>query len=244
MTEPVAATREQARALDAAAERHGVPAPMLMALAGFQCATLARQLLSEISAPHGEVAVMVGRGNNGEDALGCARHLSTWGFSVHCLLLGAQDQASQGGQARAAADSGAELLLARPGELDRVAGLALERPDLIIDGLLGTGAVGAPRDPTATLIHRINRSSATVLAIDLPSGLDADTGGVEGDCVRADHTLMLGAAKVGCQTPAARHWVGRLWLADIGIPAAAYHDCGLALPDHLGPDPVLLTGRP
>lgn len=244
MTEPVAATREQARALDAAAERHGVPAPMLMALAGFQCASLARRLLSEITAPHGEVAVMVGRGNNGEDALGCARHLSTWGFSVHCLLLVAGDQASQGGQARAAADSGAALLVAGPGELDRVAGLALECPDLIIDGLLGTGAVGAPRDLMATLIHRINRSSAMVLAIDLPSGLDADTGGVEGDCVRADHTLMLGAAKVGCQTPGARHWVGRLWLADIGIPAAAYHDCGLAPPDHLGPEPVSLNSWP
>jgi NAD(P)H-hydrate epimerase len=214
---------------------------MLMALASFQCASLARRLLGESAAPHGEVAVLVGRGNNGGDALGCARHLSSWGFSVRSLLLASLDQDSD--QARAAAASGVELELAGPGDLDQATGRALAHPDLIIDGLLGTGARGAPREPIATLIHRINRSSALVLAVDLPSGLDADTGQVEGDCVRADHTLMLGAAKLGCQAASARHWVGELWVADIGIPAAAYHDCGLALPDHLGPEPFALGGR-
>ena len=215
---------------------------MLMALAGFQCAALARRLLTDAAAPHGQVAVMVGRGNNGGDALGCARHLSAWGFTVRCLLLATGDEIAGGDQARAAADSGAELRVAGPGELDQATTLTLEQPDLIIDGLLGTGARGAPREEVAALIHRINRSSAAVLAIDLPSGLDADTGQVEGDCVRADHTLMLGAAKLGCQSLSARHWVGRLWLADIGIPATAYRDCGLEPPDHLGPEPIPLSG--
>ncbi|MHB1526594.1 MAG: NAD(P)H-hydrate epimerase [Candidatus Dormibacteria bacterium] len=240
----VAASREQALALDAAAARHGVSAPMLMALAGFQCAALARRLLLDTASPHGQVSVLVGKGNNGGDALGCARHLSAWGFTVRCLLVGDGEQIAAGDLARAAAGSGAELRRAGAGELDQATALTLEHPDLIVDGLLGTGARGAPRAEVAALIQRLNRSSATVMAIDLPSGLDAETGRVEGDCVRADHTLMLGAAKLGCQSLSARHWVGRLWLADIGIPAAAYRDCGLVPADHLGPEPIPLGSWP
>jgi NAD(P)H-hydrate epimerase len=114
----------------------------------------------------------------------------------------------------------------------------LAQATLVVDGVLGTGAVGAPRGELAELIGRVNRCSAIVLSIDLPSGLDCDSGLAPGDCVRADHTLMLGVAKRGCQEVSARHWVGRLWLADIGIPKSCYQVAGLEPPAHLGPDPA------
>jgi NAD(P)H-hydrate epimerase len=242
MTDSHAASSGQAEALDAAAESNGVPVQMLMALASLQCASLANSLLLDLSGPHSRVAVMVGKGNNGGDALGCARHLSSWGFEVRCLTVQPREQLAGASvaQALAAERSGVEIqpIGANPADLDTAATMVLEEADLVVDGLLGSGSRGAPRGDLAALVLRINRSSAPVLAIDIPSGLDPSTGLVEGDCVRADHTLMLGIAKVGCELPSARHWVGQLWLADIGIPAAAYRECGLMRPSGLGPEPV------
>ena len=248
MTEARTASSEQARALDAAAEAHGVPAQMLMAVASFQCASLARTLLLDLGGPRSRAAVMVGKGNNGGDALGCARHLSSWGFAVRCLTV--QPVELMGGasaaQALAAEHSGVELqsIGTTSTELDAATTAVLDEANLVVDGLLGSGSRGAPRGDLAALVLRVNRSSAPVLAIDLPSGLDPDTGQVEGDCVRADHTVMLGIAKAGCESASARHWVGQLWLADIGIPAAAYRDCGLRLPGELGPVPRSYQASP
>ncbi len=236
------ASRDQSRALDAAAERTGVPTSMLMGVAGFQVGRLASTILKEGSAPRGRVAVLAGRGSNGGDGLVAARHLATWGSEVRCLVLttGHEEAASRPDLARSAAASGAAVRTVSAGDpkIQASADWVLAEVDLVIDSLLGTGAVGAPRGEVATLIRRINRSSAVVLAVDLPSGLDADSGVAEGDCVRADHTLMLGAARLGCEQLAARHWVGRLWLADIGIPRSCYLECGLEPTSALGPDPV------
>lgn len=213
-----------------------MPVDMLMALAGFQCAVLARQLLLETSAAG--AAVLVGKGNNGGDALVCARHLQDWGIQTRVLLVAAELGGAPGGLAGAAKAAGAELVpIEANASPESTAGEVLKAAGVVVDGLLGTGVTGAPREPVAGVIRRLNRSSATVLAIDLPSGLDADQGTVVGECVRAHHTLMLGAAKAGCLRPSARHWVGRLWLADIGIPKEAYASAGLVRSPDLGPQP-------
>ncbi|MGA9775828.1 MAG: NAD(P)H-hydrate epimerase [Candidatus Dormiibacterota bacterium] len=234
------ATREAARALDGAAVEMGVPVQMLMALAGFQCASLARELLLEARGRGASAAVLVGRGNNGGDALVCARHLQDWGFAVRILLpVPAPELGASAGLAGAAVSAGAlAVALTEEPSSELATGRVLEDTALVVDGLLGTGSAGAPREPVAGVIRRVNRSSATVLAVDLPSGLDADTGTVAGECIRAHHTLMLGAPKVGCLQPPARHWVGRAWLADIGIPRAAYLRAGLDPPLVRGPAPV------
>lgn len=234
-----AASRDQSRALDAAALRAGVPGPMLMAVAGFQTARLAQRLLDEASAPRGRVAVLSGRGNNGGDGLVAARHLALWGDTVRCLWLGGAGDSDEPDLGSAVSASGGALRRLAPGgpELQGDADWALDGVDLVIDALLGTGAAGAPRGEIAAFIRRINRSSAMVLAVDLPSGLDADSGVAPGDCVRADHTLMMGVAKLGCQQLGARHWVGRLWTTDIGIPRECYLKCELDQPSGLGPDP-------
>ncbi len=235
-----AASSEQARALDLAAERQGVPSAMLMAVAGFQVARLASRLLAEMSKPSPAVAVLVGKGNNGADALVAARHLAAWGTLVRCLVLGAPLSETAVDLSRAAAAAGAQLRqgVPRGGEWLAAADWALGEASLVVDGLLGTGAKGAPRGDMAALIARVNRSSASVLAIDLPSGLDCDSGAAQGECVRADHTLMLGVAKRGCTVVEAGPWVGRPWVADIGIPGSCYLELGLELPSPMGPDPA------
>ena len=232
------ATREQALALDGAAVALGVPVEMLMALAGYQVAVLARRLALDSAGAGAQVAVVAGRGNNGGDALVCARHLMDWGLPTRVLIpVAVEELGGSAGLARAAQAAGAELLVLGDGR-GQSAERAISGASLVVDGLLGTGARGAPREPTAAVISRVNRSSAAVLAVDLPSGLDADSGEVLGECVRAHHTLMLGVAKAGCLAPGARHWVGRGWLADIGIPRDAYVRAGLAAPGWRAPEPL------
>lgn len=227
------ATREQARALDGAATQLGVPTEMLMALAGFQTATLALSLLKDSAGD--QVAVLVGRGNNGGDALVAARHLADWGTSVSVLLAGSVDELGPtSGLARAAAAAGANLLT---GYLEAGALAAVRRADLVVDGLLGIGVLGAPREPFASLIGEVNQAQRGLLAVDIPSGLDTNTGKTAGACVRATHTVMLGVAKRGCLQPEAAGWCGQLWLADIGIPRPAYSSCGLEAPVWRSPAP-------
>ncbi len=233
-----AATREQALALDGEAIALGVPVEMLMALAGYQVAVLARRLALAAAGPGAAVAVVAGRGNNGGDALVSARHLLDWGLPTRVLIpVPVEEMGATSGLARAAQGAGAELLVLGDGR-GQSAERAISGASLVVDGLLGTGSRGAPREPTAAVISRVNRSSAEVLSVDLPSGLDADTGEVLGECVRAHHTLMLGVAKAGCLAPGARHWVGRGWLADIGIPREAYVRAGLAAPGRRAPEPL------
>ncbi len=233
-----AATREQALALDGEAIALGVPVEMLMALAGYQVAVLARRLALAAAGPGAAVAVVAGRGNNGGDALVSARHLLDWGLPTRVLIpVPVEELGATSGLARAAQGAGAELLVLGDGR-GQSAERAISGASLVVDGLLGTGSRGAPREPTAAVISRVTRSSADVLSVDLPSGLDADTGEVLGECVRAHHTLMLGVAKAGCLAPGARHWVGRGWLADIGIPREAYVRAGLAAPGRRAPEPL------
>lgn len=225
------ASAEQARGLDTAALHAGVSMEALMALAGFQCARLAQQL---VAGPGGGavVAVLAGRGNNGADSLGCARHLSAWGHTVRVVVLADVDdpETNYARQITAAVAAGARLRYHGEG-LAGALEWALTDAGLVVDGLLGTGSSGPPRGGTAEAIRAINSAAATVLAIDLPSGLDATTGDIAGECVRADATLMLAIAKSGCVAESARPFVGQLWLADIGVPRGAYGAEGLVAPD-------------
>ncbi|MGH7642079.1 MAG: NAD(P)H-hydrate epimerase [Candidatus Dormibacteria bacterium] len=232
MSNGEAASSDQARALDAAAGRLGISQDALMAIASWQCARLALDILGKRAAA-GPIAVLAGKGNNGGDALGCARHLAAWGRQVRSVTLGevAESGTSYARQVQAAQAAGVEL---RPVGHDADATLdwALGPAGLVVDGLLGTGSVGAARGLVARVVRHINASAALVLAIDVPSGLDATTGIARGDCVRADATVMLAVAKLGCLAPSAP--VGELWLADIGVPSGAYSEVGLEPPSWSG----------
>jgi len=234
LTRSFAASADQARALDGAAGRLGISSDALMAVASFQCARLAQLLLVDL-ATDSPVAVLAGRGNNGGDALGCARHLAAWGHVVKAVTLAdlADPEANSSRQAQAARAAGVELRVVGAGA-DSAIDWALEGAALIIDGLLGTGGSGPIRGVVADAVRQMNANPASVLAIDVPSGLDPTRAEAGAECVRASATLMLAIPKSGCLSEHSRDLVGRLWLADIGVPAEAYLEVGFASPVFAG----------
>ncbi len=157
--------------------------------------------------PRGPVCALVGSGHNGADALVALRTLAAWGRDVRAV---------QGGSA--------------PPDPEVRAGwpIAFDAPDdflaspptngVLIDGLLGTGATGAPREPMAGLIERANALGLPIVAADLPTGADATTGEVPGACVRADLTVCFGWPKLGLLRYPARGRAGRIEVVEIGFP--------------------------
>ena len=186
----------------------GLPPHTLMRRAGLACARLALAI-----APHARrIWVAAGPGNNGGDGLEAALHLCQWGKAVEVGLLG--DPAALPDDARAA------LTRAQAAGVGITTGRAeaSQMPDLAIDALLGIGASRAPQGLLATAIARLNALRGPVLSIDLPSGLDADTGRpLSADCVSATHTLALLALKPGLFTGAGRDHCGTLWFDDLGV---------------------------
>ncbi len=202
-----APTAAEANSLDRRAIAElGVPQPVLMENAGRSAATLLARLY-----PEGPVVGVVGAGNNGGDALVLLRTLRAWGREARAVL---------------AADRSRDTLLhgwpvptTRDEDLDE-AGWAtlLAGAGVVVDGVLGTGAQGPPRKRQAAAIQRINGSGRPVLAIDVPSGIDASTGAVAGNAVQADVTVAFGAPKLGSLLHPARAHVGRLVAVEIGFP--------------------------
>ncbi len=196
----VAASRSvEARAL-ASAEPHA-----LMRRAGLAVAQLAMAV-----APHARrVWVAAGPGNNGGDGLEAAIHLRAWGREVHVSLVG--DAAALPADARNAFDRAvaAGVAIGQQGE----APPALGANDIAIDALLGIGASRAPQGRIAEAIAALNALPCALLAVDLPSGLDADTGQPLGEsCVIATYTLALLTLKPGLFTGAGRDQAGDVWL--------------------------------
>src|SRR4051812_30570637 len=166
-------TADEMRGLDRwAIERVGIPSLQLMERAGGEVARAIVALDFD-----GPVRIVCGRGNNGGDGLVVARLLREHGLSVDALLLFASEDLSA--DARANLDRADARQLAAD-ELPA----ALERSAVVVDALLGTGFTGTPRSPLGAAIEAINAAGATVVAIDVPSGLDASSGEVEGPCVR------------------------------------------------------------
>jgi hydroxyethylthiazole kinase-like uncharacterized protein yjeF len=191
------------------------------------------------------VAVLVGGGDNGGDALYAAARLARRGAAVTAILAG--PRAHPGGLAALRAAGGRSLIVEPAGAPQAGAPQAsavrhaIGHADLIIDGLLGIGGKGGLREPYATLAKYAANSAGLTVAVDLPSGIDADTGAVEGPAVVADVTVSFGGLKPGLLVdPGARH-AGVVQLVDIGL--APY----LPRPDVIAPalpDIAELVPRP
>ena len=214
-----AVTAAEVAALDGAAVDLGVDILQLMEAAGIQVARLGWRLLRG----PGRVHVVAGRGHNGGDGLVAARHLSSWGCAVSVMVVSRADRLDElmVRQCAAARGAGVDVELAEDGAGG--GGVA----DLIVDALLGTGLREPPRPPASDVIASLR---GRILSVDLPSGLDATSGGAAGAVVRADATLTLAACKLGFWLPDARRHTGDLYLADIGTPRAAWDRCGLPQP--------------
>ncbi len=205
-------TAAEAEALDRSArEDHGIPERVLMENAGRSAALLVQRFF-----PDGPVAAAVGSGNNGGDALVLLRNLRAWGRDVAWAP---------------AAGSTPPADLAHAYELPRVepSDPAFAVAAVLIDGILGTGASGAPRGGAPEAIAALNRAAAPVVALDLPSGVDPDTGEIPGvgaglppdaAAVRAALTLCFGWPKRGLLRPPGRGRCGRLIALEIGFPPA------------------------
>jgi len=204
-----------------------IPVEVLMENASRQIAAAARAFLGG-SVAGKRVIGLVGGGNNGGDTAGALRHLVSWGASV-CAEVGApQDRLRETTRHQIT-----RLLLATTSEVAIVHDTAKAgrfrdlEADLLIDGLLGYSARGAPRGTIAAAIGAANASGVPMLAVDLPSGIDPDTGAVTGDAIHAAATVTLALPKSGLTGPNARDYVGALLLADIGVPHAAFARIGV-----------------
>jgi NAD(P)H-hydrate epimerase len=205
-------TPGQMREVDRLAEAdYGITPLQLMEVAGLQVARVAREIVGPSLAGRA-VCILAGKGNNGGDGLVAARRLAGWGARVKARTTFPLAEATSllGNQVRAAVAAGVEVA-PWTGELPRA--------DIYIDALLGFGARGAPRGVVGEVIAAAPGGQA-VLALDIPSGLDAMTGQAPGPCVSAGTTVTLAAPKTGLLAAAARQYTGRLLVADIGIPPA------------------------
>jgi hydroxyethylthiazole kinase-like uncharacterized protein yjeF len=208
-------TSAQVREVDRlASERFQLPVSWLMEAAGWQVARHCRA----------RTMVVCGRGNNGGDGLAAARHLHRWGrlAGVACL----QPDRLSG----LAAEQAAAL---------RAIGVEIaSQPDfsgaqIVLDALLGTGLSRPPEGQVAGWIRGVNGSGLRVVSVDVPSGLDADSGRAEGACVNAALTVTLGLPKAGLVSGEGPARAGEVWVADIGVPFEAYAELGIRVPPHL-----------
>ena len=178
------------------------------------------------------MAVVAGRGNNGGDGFVVARYLANAGIPVAVFLLGPRDQVS--GDARVNLDILAHLGIAVAEVLTEAdlnpAIHRLAKAGLIVDALLGTGLNAPVQGLMAALIERLNHLRAQVLAVDIPTGLSADTGEVLGVALKAGVTVTYGWPKLGQVLPPGRDYVGRLWQVDIGIPPISPGRCRFPWP--------------
>lgn len=198
------------RALDSrATEEFGIPSLLLMENAGLGIAELAA---SEISS--GKIVVVAGKGNNGGDGFVAARHLHNRGFAVHILLL--SDPKMLQGDATLNFDIVSRMKI--PCETFNDAKEHLGEASLIIDAIFGIGLKKPLEGPYADAVNVINESRKPVLAIDVPSGIDADTGDVRGAAIKATVTGTLGLPKNGLFRGAGALHAGKIAVVDIGLP--------------------------
>ncbi|WP_374763955.1 NAD(P)H-hydrate dehydratase [Yunchengibacter salinarum] len=209
---PTLLTPSESAKADSLATQSGVSGQSLMEAAGrgvAECALVYLGLPSDLSGP---VVVVCGPGNNGGDGYVAARYLRDWGFDVRLLAWG--DPARLAGDARAMyAAWGGPVLPAAPD--------ALSGASVIIDALLGAGLSRPVDGEMADLVNAINAADAFRLAVDLPSGLDGETGRAPGACVRADATVTFFTRKPGHVLVPGRFYCGGnedVHVVDIGIP--------------------------
>jgi NAD(P)H-hydrate epimerase len=211
-------SRDEIRRADRyAIERLGIPGLILMENAGRQAADWVAETLRETGGS--SVAVVAGAGNNGGDGCVVARHLGLRGWTVAAFLIAKPEKFQ--GDAATNVDALEALEQDVRGCSDCLDGLAeaLRSFDVVVDAVGGTGIRGALRGPAARAVEQINAAGRPVVAIDIPTGLDCDTGRAEGPAVRARCTVTFLARKTGFDAPGADAYTGEVHVADIGVPA-------------------------
>ncbi|NOZ07888.1 MAG: NAD(P)H-hydrate epimerase [FCB group bacterium] len=221
-------------------EDYGITLVQMMENAGRNLAELARNLLGG-SVRNKNITVVAGAGNNGGGGLVAGRYLSNYGAEV-TVLLGASERKLKS----------IPLLrwqtlhklpvksVADPGDISV---RLLKESHMIIDAVIGYGLQGEPRGRSEEAIKLINASeNPRILSLDIPSGLNGDTGQASASCIRAEATLTLALPKKGLFNPDAKKYTGALYLADIGVPPSLYHRIGLNEQVIFGEEAIISIG--
>ena len=220
-------TRDQCRELDRRATAdYGVASLVLMENAGRGCVELLERLGID-----GPVVVLCGKGNNAGDGFVIARHLEIRSYPCRVLLLCPPHELRGDAATNFAILQKTNIQVVDISEQRSEPSSATTYNDLLfkldnqaknaawlIDALLGTGATGDPRPPFDTAIEWMNSQRAKKLAVDVPSGLDCDTGQPAAHTIRADHTCTFAAMKTGFMQPSAKPYTGTVHVCDIGVP--------------------------
>lgn len=213
------ATVEEMKELDRATiEELGISGLVLMENAGLRVAAAAKELLPDIDGK--KITVIAGKGNNGGDGFVVARHLINMGAEVKVLLLCGPNDVT--GDAKVNLD----ILLKMDQKIHvvideksiNILRIALVYSDLVIDAIFGIGFKGVTKKPLADIIDIINEAGKPIIAVDVPSGLEANTGKVHGSCIKATCTVTFGLPKLGLMVFPGAKYVGQLQIGDISIP--------------------------
>lgn len=210
--------RDLSRRIDAAAvEELGIPSLLLMENA----ARGAVDRLFPLCSRDSRIVILAGPGNNGGDGLAIARQLAAKGRIPQVALIPSDRRLTPDTEANLLFLHNSGLHVMEVSNVTELTPLldSLNSADWIVDCLLGTGIHGAPRSPFTEIITAANECPAKILAIDVPSGLDCDTGRAEGSCIRAAITVTFVAMKVGYAQPSASEFTGDVHVEHIGIPA-------------------------
>ncbi|MFQ5821833.1 MAG: NAD(P)H-hydrate dehydratase, partial [Candidatus Heimdallarchaeota archaeon] len=221
---PLVVTAKEIAAMDRKTiEELGIPGIVLMENAGRKVVSVIRKMLGTVKDK--KVAIFCGKGNNGGDGYVVARYLSSMGAQLTVLLAGESQQVK--------GDAAQNLnLLSKLGI--PVLPISLSEhaegvfgAHLIVDALLGTGVSGPVKGLIADIVDLINGQRAPKVAIDLPTGLESDTGAISGACVKADATVTMGHIKRGLLFSPGREHAGRVFVANIGIPQQVSRQIGV-----------------
>ncbi|MDE0088969.1 MAG: NAD(P)H-hydrate dehydratase [Candidatus Poribacteria bacterium] len=193
-------------------EAIGIPGIVLMETAGSEIV----QAIERHYPTAQRIGVFVGKGNNGGDGLVIARQLAHAGREVNVFLVSPAESFT--GEARTNLDIAKNLELQIEEILTDAVFFNTLRCDLLVDAIFGTGLRGAVREPVANIINAINDIPIPILAVDLPSGLDADSGNPLGTCVQADRTITIGLPKRGLLVHPGAEFAGKIEVVDIGFP--------------------------
>ena len=206
---------------------YGIPSLLLMELAGLGTVREMERALPGL--PRRRVAVLCGKGNNGGDGFVIARHLANRRAPVEIFLL-ARGEDLQGDALvnhQIAVRMGVPVRSVRGPEERAALAEGIARADVVVDALLGTGAVGAPQGLLGEAIELLNAAGKPVVAVDVPSGLGADAPGPAGPCVRATLTCTLALPKPSLLLYPGAAFAGEVRVVDIGAPRALLEDPGL-----------------
>jgi len=198
-----------------AIDNRGIPSDTLMENAG---SGIALRILADLLPRPDSSRVMVfcGKGNNGGDGFVVARHLKQAGADVEVFFIGPPDELSRDAKLNYDRATQVDLKLNQVNSIDELPGML--ECDLVVDAIFGTGFSGAPRGLAAEMIEYINDLGTLVVSVDLPSGLNADTGTYEGAVVEADYTYTLAQPKFGLFLSPGREVCGDVEIIPIGIP--------------------------